>query len=200
MNPDKISCKHCSGSGREYSFSQMQVFPCDWCGGYGYTIDFDETVQKGNRMNYSTAVMLINENIRAILCSYETDKDGNGVKPFTMYKTLDHSMKIGEFVVVPTNTRHKMTVCKVEAVDVDVDDEDPTHVDWVVGKISLVEHDTIKSEENKWIIELKESEKRAKKEEIKNKMFDMYKDVPINQMRIASMSDVAPEAEAIEQK
>lgn len=146
-------------------------------------------------MNYSTAVMLINQNIRAVLISYETDKDGKGIRPYTMFKTLDRSIKVGDLVVVPTDTRHKNTVVRVEEVDVDVDFESPVKVDWIAAKVDMSSYVNIQIEESKWIDALKASEKRRKREDIKKNMLEMY-DEGIEKLPIAKMEGVT----AIEQK
>jgi hypothetical protein len=70
-------------------------------------------------VNYTTAVFLINDSIRAVTCTYEND--GKRV-PF---KTLDKTIAVDDIVVVPSGTRHGMTTCKVVEVDSDVDYDDP---------------------------------------------------------------------------
>lgn len=67
-------------------------------------------------MNYTTAVFLINKNVRAVMCNYEPDAEHKT----TMFKTLDTAIRVGDFVIVPTKTRHGMTVSKIVEVDVDV--------------------------------------------------------------------------------
>ena len=113
--------------------------------------------------------------------------DGTGTKPYTLYKTLDPSLKVGDFVIVPTDSRHKMTVARVEAVDADVDFESPTEVKWIVARINKEENDNILAEEKKWIETLKQSEKRRKREEIKKNMLAMYEDDGIDKLAIAHM-------------
>lgn len=137
-------------------------------------------------MNYSTAVMLINENIRAIQTIYEPDEPGRK-QPRTIFKTLDSSINTGDFVVVPTDTRHGMTVVEVVEVDVDVDFESNTPVKWIISKVEIEENNKILKEEEKWIEALKESEKRRKREEIKANMLAMYQDAKIDALPIASM-------------
>lgn len=130
-------------------------------------------------MNYSTAVMLINEEIRAISCSYEPDvlrADGTvshktGRK---VYKTLDKTIKVGDFVVVPTTTRHNMTVNKVEEVDVDVDFEDGVEVFWAISKVDVDTVKAIKSKEGEWVTELKKVERKHQKEKLKEKVLGAY--------------------------
>jgi len=155
-------------------------------------------------MNYTTAVMLINPNIRAIRTTYEKDIcDAQGkvvnARPRVIYKTLDTSIKLGDLVIVPTSTRHGTTAVLVDGVDVEVDFESETAIGWIIDKVDATNHTLVLAEEGKWIEQLKASEKRAKREEIKKKMFDMYADTGIDKLPIANMMDAAS-AQAIEHK
>ncbi len=149
-------------------------------------------------MNYSSAVMLINENIRAVKVVYEDEKE-NPTQPRVIFKTLDKSIKVDDLVVVPTGTRLKMTVSKVVEIDVDVDFEGGAQLSWIVARVPVEDIETILTEESKWIDALKASEKRKKREEIKASMLAMYKDDGIEKMAIASMSDTSS-VDAIEHK
>ncbi len=149
-------------------------------------------------MNYSTAVMLINENIRAIKVTYEIDEEGRSKKTRYIFKTLDKSIKKGDYVVIPTTTRHGMTVVLVDEVDVDVDFESPTLVKWIISKVSNENYEHILEEEQKWIETLKASEKRKKKEELKKNMIDYVENSDLENLSIAKMSSV--DAIAIENK
>lgn len=130
-------------------------------------------------MNYSTAVMLINEEIRAISCSYEPDVlRGDGTVQIQttrkVYKTLDKSIKVGDFVVVPTNTRHGMTVNKVQETDVDVDFEDGVEVFWAICKVDNETVKSIKAKETEWVTELKKVERKHQKAKLKEKVLGSY--------------------------
>lgn len=130
-------------------------------------------------MNYSTAVMLINEEIRAIACSYEpdlTNPDGTVRHQTTrkVYKTLDKTIKVGDFVVVGTTTRHNMTINKVEEVDVDVDFENGTQVFWAIAKVDTETVKAIKAKEGEWVAELKKVERKHQKEKLKEKVLGAY--------------------------
>lgn len=114
-------------------------------------------------MNYSTAVFLINANVRAVLCTYEAEDHAKK----TMFKTLDKSVRVGDLVVVPTDTRHKMTVCKVTDVDVDVDFDCATPVNWVVTKVDRAAHETTLSQEAEAIATIKSAETRKKRDELR---------------------------------
>lgn len=120
-------------------------------------------------MNYSTAIFLVNPKVRCIAASYELNAKGEPaqVNPF---KTLDPTIMVGDFVVVPTETRHMMTVCRVEDVDLDVDFDNPAQMRWVVGKVDTVAHAEILAREDSAIQMMKSAEKRSKQEELRRKL------------------------------
>lgn len=117
-------------------------------------------------MNYSTAVFLINDDARAIACSYEPAPHND--KPVTtIFKTFDPDIKVGDYVVVPTDTRHHLTVIKVEETDVDVDFDSAARVNWIVGRVDKADYDDIMRKEDAAIAAIKSAEKRKKREELR---------------------------------
>jgi hypothetical protein len=127
----------------------------------------EETRSKG--MNYSTAVFLVNEAIRAILCTYELD-DEKKQAPRVMFKTLDKSIAVGDFLVVPTGTRHGMTVVKVMDVDVDVDFDSSTPVNWAVSKIDRSAYEAVLKLEGEAIEQIKAAEKKKRQTDLRDAM------------------------------
>lgn len=117
-------------------------------------------------MNYSTAVFLINDDARAIACSYEPAPH-NGKPVTTIFKTFDPDIKVGDYVVVPTDTRHHLTVIKVEETDVDVDFDSAARVNWIVGRVDKADYDDIMRKEDAAIAAIKSAEKRKKREELR---------------------------------
>jgi hypothetical protein len=119
-------------------------------------------------MNYSTAVFLINKAVRAVKVSY--DRDANNLDKFsgslTMFKTFDTGVKVGDFVVVPTDTRWHMTVCRVEEVDVEVDLESGATVGWLVGVVDRAAYTEVLAQESAAITAIKSAEKRRRQEEL----------------------------------
>lgn len=109
-------------------------------------------------MNYSTAVFLINPTTRAVLTTYEP-KEGH---PKVTFKTFDGTIMPGDLVVVPTKTRHGMTVVKVTDVDVEVDIESPVEVCWIISKVNELPYKQILAHEGEAIAKMK-SAQRAKK-------------------------------------
>ena len=115
-------------------------------------------------MNYSTAIFLISDQARAVNITYENDDDA----PKTMFKTLDPNIKVDDFVTVPTDTRHKMTVCKVVEVDVEPDLESSREMKWIVGVVGTADFDQIKSQEGDAIARIKSAEKTRKRKELRD--------------------------------
>ena len=117
-------------------------------------------------MNYSIAVFLINKNVRAIACTYESDVAGRPAAR-TLFKSLDQHLRVGDFVVIPTDTRHGLTVVKIAEVDVDVDFDSQTQMAWIVGKVDLTDHNLVLSQEGQAIAAIKSAEKRKKADELR---------------------------------
>lgn len=111
-------------------------------------------------MNYSTAVFLINNNVRAVKGTYQ---DGEGA---VIFKTLDASIKKDDLVVVPTHTRHKFTVFKITEVDVDVDMDSQTKMEWIISKVDEAPYDKLLAEEADAISKIKSAELRKKRNDL----------------------------------
>lgn len=125
-------------------------------------------------MNYSTAVMLFNEDIRALRVSYDPKDLLNGEVKSYIFKTLDPDLKVDDFVTIPTNTRHNMTVAKVEEVEVEIDFDSDLEIKWIISRVPVKEYEAILEDEKVWISQMKKSQNRKKKEDIKKSMIEMY--------------------------
>lgn len=125
-------------------------------------------------MNYSTAVFLINKDVRAILTVYDDfTTEAEGKRKAVMHKTLDAGIKAGDYVIVPTHTRHKMTVVKVLATDVDVDFDSDNNVEWVIGKVDKAAYDGIVAQEQQATVAIRSAEAQSKREELKQKLLKL---------------------------
>jgi len=116
-------------------------------------------------MKQSLIVFLINDTVRAIKGRYE---DG-GVE--TVFKTLDPSIKVDDFAVVQSGTRHGMTVVKVTSVDVDIDLESNVDVSWVVQKIDMASFSVTLDQEARAISAVQAAEKARKRDELRKSLF-----------------------------
>lgn len=116
-------------------------------------------------MKQSLIVFLINDSVRAIKGRYEE----GGVD--TAFKTLDQDIKVDDYVVVQSSTRHGMTVVKVTAVDIDVDLEANAEMLWAVQKIDMASFGVTLEQEQKAIAAVNAAEKARKKEELRRSLF-----------------------------
>lgn len=117
-------------------------------------------------MNSSTIIFLINDHARAVLASYEPDAPNQAKVP-DMFKTLDPTLAVGDLVIVPTSTRHLMTVCKITAVDVDLDMDTTADIKWIIAKVDTTQYDQIRAQENIAIQTVKSAEKAKKRADLR---------------------------------
>jgi len=121
-------------------------------------------------MNYSTAVFLINNDVRAVVGIYE-DENTKPAPGRTIFKTLDPTIKVGDFVVVPTETRHKMTVVKIVEVDTDIDFDSSIQIHWVISTLDKASYEKTLALEQTAITVMKSAELRKKKNELRESIF-----------------------------
>lgn len=149
--------------------------------------------------NYSTAIFLINKSARAIAVTYEKidlNQDTTKLKfqpaylsggklpdGAVVFKTMDKDIAVNDFVIVPTDTRHGMTVCKVVAVDVEIDFESSNECHWLIGTVNTIDFEDIRQQEEKAIIAIKAAEVNQKKEALSNALLENLKnsgvDIPM---------------------
>ena len=113
-------------------------------------------------MNYSIAIFLMSDKVRGILATYE-DHEGAEKK---FFKTLDPDIKPDDYVVVETDTRHHMTVCKVTDVDVEVDIDTDANIKWIIGVVRRADFDALKAHEDQAITAVKKAEKRKRRNDM----------------------------------
>lgn len=116
-------------------------------------------------MKQSLIVFLINDTVRAIKARYEE----TGAE--TIFKTLDQTIKVDDFAVVQSGTRHGMTVVKVSSVDVDIDLESNVDVSWVVQKIDMANFNVTLDQEARAISAVQAAEKARKRDELRKSLF-----------------------------
>lgn len=102
------------------------------------------------------------DHVRAVMATYERDEPAKGfIGPRTMFKTFDKTIKVDDYVIIPTSTRHEMTVVKIVEVDVEVDYNSTAQVGWIVGKVDRVNYQDVVAQENQAIDAVKKGEKAA---------------------------------------
>jgi len=114
-------------------------------------------------VNSSTVLFLVNDDLRAVRVSY----DDGGKSKETIKKTFLNDLRVGEFVLVETNTRWCAAVCKIITVGVEVDFDSSDDVGWVFARVDLAELDRLKAEEQAALAIIREAEKRKRKEDLR---------------------------------
>ena len=143
-------------------------------------------------MNYSKAIFLINDEVRAVRCSY-APKSGVNVpvpldeKPhfnrpeeWTTFKTFDQDLTVGDYVVVPSTTRWGVTVCRIAEVDIDLDLETGEDVRWIVGRVNLEDFKRLQAQEEQAVQAIKSAQKRKRRDELREAMLA---DMPEDQLK-----------------
>lgn len=141
--------------------------------------------------NYTTAIFLINRDVRAVLCTYEPDVPGapNGTRQRIMFKTLDPTIKAGDYAIVPTDTRHLMTVVRVAEVDVDVDFDSEAKVDWIIGVADRTAYTQTVCQEASAIQAIKQAERWKKRDELRSALLASH-EATIRALPIANLAGV----------
>lgn len=151
-------------------------------------------------MNYSTAIFLINKNARAIRAHYEPPTSGHTPQSYT-FKTLDPDIAVDDFIIIPTDTRHEMTVVQVVEVDVDLDFDSSQEIKWVIGKVNTKAHEELLAQEQVAIKRIKSAEMRKKRGDLAEALFEdsmeEIKALPIadingDEPAVAPLPDEAP--------
>lgn len=124
-------------------------------------------------MNLSTAIFLVNENVRCVAVAYDktTDVRGKDVpREIKSFKTIDADVAVGDLVTIPTDTRWGYTIGKVTEVDMDVDFDSSETMRWVVGKIDTNFIDDLRAQEQEVLGRIAAADKDAKRKELAAKL------------------------------
>lgn len=115
-------------------------------------------------MNFSTVIFLINKHVRCVLATYEQDPDTKR----TPFKTFDPHVAIGDYVIVPTTTRHGMTVVKIVDTDVDVDFDNSAPMAWIIGRVDRGEYEKNLSQEGDAVTKIRQADSARKRDELRD--------------------------------
>lgn len=114
-----------------------------------------------------TMIFVSSDKVRALLVEYEP---GTKTEGLVQVKTLDPSICVGDFVVVPTRTRHKYTVVKVKEADV-VPNMEPTHeCYWIVGKVEMEDYEKLLENERAVVARLLQIQLNASRRALRSEM------------------------------
>ena len=130
-------------------------------------------------MHNSRKVFLLegNKEPRCVLAAYLATEKADT----TEFKTFNPTIRVDDYVVVPSSTRHNMTVCKICEVDVEPTLDTDDKIDWIVCTIDRSSYmDTIK-QEGIFIDAVKEAEKASLKKKLRE---DFLANVDVSDLKI----------------
>ena len=113
----------------------------------------------------SKKIFLLSDDARCFNVVYDPNEDWK----IQQVKTLDPTIKPGDFVVVETDTRHKMTVVEVKD-EVEPDLESSALVRWVVCKVDVDGFKALKDRETATLAQISQVERRRKRAELREAM------------------------------
>lgn len=119
-------------------------------------------------MNYSTAIFLINDDVRAVRVVYDPGCKSN---EHDVFKTFDSELAVDDLVVVESSTRHGMTIAKIADLDVDVDIDSNAQMRWIVQRVDVDPHNQLLKQEEAAMDAMKSAEKRQRRAEMRDKLF-----------------------------
>lgn len=184
MDPEDIDdCCMCGDSLNHSSWVGHNPVSMKWYCSERNDEPNDQPQRRKPQMNYSSAVFLINKNVRAIKVTYDKAEGGKSPSEYT-FKTLDTSIKVDDFVVVPTDTRHGLTVVKVTQCDVDIDlDDAATQYKWIVARVDRTGYDQTLLDEAQAVKVIRLAEFNKKRSDLREGMLgasmDEIKALPI---------------------
>lgn len=119
-------------------------------------------------MERSREIFLINDQVKALKGEYEPD----GTR--SLLKTFDHTIKVGDYLVVQSDTRHKITTVKVTDIDVDFDMHGTKPMQWVISKVDLNIYTQMLEDESAAIRKLADLRMRREREQLRKTMLGDY--------------------------
>lgn len=116
-------------------------------------------------MNYSTLAIILDEKVRLVRCVFS-----DGGKEY-LYKTLDDTIKVDDFVVVDYGIQLKdFKVVKVVEVDCVAELSEGIPYKWIVYKVELDKAKSVLKAEAKLVEEVRIQEIAVKRKQLKEAM------------------------------
>ena len=143
-------------------------------------------------MNYSKALFIVNDDIRAVKIQYDPAAKSN---EYDYVKTFDRDVKVDDMIVVQSGTRHKMTTAKVVEIDCHIDVNAPGDMKWMVCVVDAEPVEKLVEMEADAVKMIQDAEKRRTARELRQELFG---DQPekLDAMQIGHVAPATPPVEA----
>lgn len=113
-------------------------------------------------MHDSRQVFLLDDNVKCVSGKYEVGHSASTEE----FKTGLNGIEVGDYIVVPTDTRQKMTVVRVDEIDIEPDLESDIKMDWVMCKVPKTEYDATMASEKAFTDRNRIAIRKRKKQEL----------------------------------
>ncbi len=113
-------------------------------------------------MHDSRTVFLLDDNVKCVSGKYEVGHSASTEE----FKTAIEGIEVGDYVVVPTNTRQKMTVVRIDEIDIEPDLESDIKMDWVMCKVPKAEYDITMASEKTFVDRTRAAARIRKKKQL----------------------------------
>lgn len=137
-------------------------------------------------MHDSRKVFLLDPEPQCIKAVYEPHEGASQ----TEFKTFDENIKVDDYVIVPSGTRHNMSVSRVVEVGVEPDLDTSTKMDWVIGIIESSTFENILEQEKVFIDAARSAEKKRRKKQLRE---DILADVDTKDMMLIGQPETSDE-------
>jgi hypothetical protein len=137
-------------------------------------------------MNYSTAIFLINDEVRALYVIFEPDRQPEHKPQRYMVKTFDKDIKEGDYVVVPSTMGHKLAIALVTDTDAEVDFDSTTVLPWIVQRVDLTPFNHLVGQEDVAVAAIRQAHFVQKKKALAS---DLMESKELRRLPLASRKD-----------
>lgn len=120
-------------------------------------------------MNINTALFLFRKDVRAHACEYQTLEE-NSSRNLKVFKTFDPSLKVGDIVCVPTETRVGFTAVRIVEADVTIDLDTKKPMPWIAGIINTGAFEKLKADEQGFLAKMRKVQESAEREKLRSAM------------------------------
>ena len=135
-------------------------------------------------MNYSVAIMLVNDNVRLLNCTFaETNQ-------IYVYKCLDPSIKPGDYAVVEYGEKQQFSAVKVvgENTAIDITTDNGVRYKWIVARIDVEAFKLLKAQEEAIVETIKSAALQRRRKELRADLIDL-KDERLKALPLVHISD-----------
>lgn len=126
-------------------------------------------------MNYSTAVLLVSEQVKAIGVKFGTSGGSLSGKEY-VYKTTE-DVELGDLVLVQTDDNiYSYKVVEVTNLDPEVPFEGDRKIKWIVQKVDLTLRETNEEREAEVVEKVMQANKKSKREQLRDMLMASVSD------------------------